>query len=49
MCCYSWGRKESDTTERLNWTDHILNTLSIIIVLYCIIIVILYLEYINLS
>ena len=20
-CCYSWGRKESDTTERLNWTD----------------------------
>ena len=20
-CCSSWGRKESDTTERLNWTD----------------------------
>ena len=20
-CCDSWGRKESDTTERLNWTD----------------------------
>ena len=20
-CCRSWGRKESDTTERLNWTD----------------------------
>ena len=20
-CCYSWGRKESDTTERLNWTE----------------------------
>ena len=20
-CCYTWGRKESDTTERLNWTD----------------------------
>ena len=20
-CCYSWGRKESDTTEWLNWTD----------------------------
>ena len=19
-CCESWGRKESDTTERLNWT-----------------------------
>ena len=23
-CCNSWGRKESDTTERLNWTE--LNT-----------------------
>ena len=21
-CCNSWGRKESDTTERLNWTEH---------------------------
>ena len=20
-CCSSWGRKELDTTERLNWTD----------------------------
>ena len=20
-CCRSWGRKESDTTEQLNWTD----------------------------
>ena len=20
-CCVSWGHKESDTTERLNWTD----------------------------
>ena len=20
-CCGSWGHKESDTTERLNWTD----------------------------
>ena len=20
-CCDSWGRRESDTTERLNWTD----------------------------
>ena len=20
-CCTSWGRKESDTTERLNWTE----------------------------
>ena len=22
-CCRSWGRKESDTTERLNWTVHL--------------------------
>ena len=21
-CCDSWGRKELDTTERLNWTSH---------------------------
>ena len=21
VCCDSWGRKESDTTEQLNWTD----------------------------
>ena len=21
-CCGSWGRKESDMTERLNWTEH---------------------------
>ena len=21
-CCDSWGRKESDTTERLNWTEY---------------------------
>ena len=21
-CCSSWGCKESDTTERLNWTEH---------------------------
>ena len=21
VCCGSWGHKESDTTERLNWTD----------------------------
>ena len=25
-CCDSWGRKESDTTEQLNWTDsHLTN------------------------
>ena len=37
-CCDSWGRKESDTTERLNWTElndcwcwtpfHVLSSLS---------------------
>ena len=21
VCCSSWGRKELDTTERLNWTE----------------------------
>ena len=21
VCCSSWGQKESDTTERLNWTE----------------------------
>ena len=21
VCCNSWGRKESDTTQRLNWTE----------------------------
>ena len=21
VCCNSWGRKDSDTTERLNWTE----------------------------
>ena len=21
VCCYSWGRKESDTTDWLNWTE----------------------------
>ena len=27
-CCDSWGRKDSDTTERLNWTDLKLNHVS---------------------
>ena len=31
-CCNSWGRKESDTTERLNWTDR--NTIDFINWLY---------------
>ena len=25
-CCDSWGLKESDTTERLNWTELFINT-----------------------
>ena len=24
-CCDSWGRKESDTTEQLNWTETIIH------------------------
>ena len=27
-CCGSWGHKESDTTERLNWTEGSLNHVS---------------------
>ena len=26
-CCDSWGRKESDTTEQLNWTEQLFNPL----------------------
>ena len=25
-CCDSWSRKESDMTERLNWTEHVSET-----------------------
>ena len=28
VCCGSWGRKELDTTEQLNWTEHSLKTLT---------------------
>ena len=28
-CCDSWGRKEWDTTEQLNWTELCLGTLSL--------------------
>ena len=28
MCCGSWGRKESDTTEQLNSTELSQNTVS---------------------
>ena len=27
VCCDSWGRKESDTTERLNWTGCYIDTI----------------------
>ena len=29
VCCYSWGCKESNMTERLNWTDTILKISTI--------------------
>ena len=28
-CCSSWGRKESDTTERLNWTHMSKNVVGV--------------------
>ena len=28
-CCSSWGRKESDMTERLNWTDLLTNAILV--------------------
>ena len=30
-CCDSWGRKESDTTEQLNWTENIIALPSILL------------------
>ena len=30
VCCSPWGYKESDTTERLNWTERILHSLSFV-------------------
>ena len=29
VCCSPWGHKESDTTERLNWTDFTLARMAI--------------------
>ena len=29
MCCNSWGRKELDTTERLNWAELMMKNLMI--------------------
>ena len=33
-CCDSWGRKESDTTERLNWSELNWWIISIVILLF---------------
>ena len=33
-CCSSWGRKESDTTERLNWTEANFKTASWILIIF---------------
>ena len=33
-CCDSWGRKESDTTERLNWIHRLLGDLNKLINTY---------------
>ena len=30
-CCNSWGRKELDTTERLNWTEEPLLSLTLLL------------------
>ena len=30
VCCGSWGPKELDTTERLNWTDAVIPTCGVI-------------------
>ena len=29
VCCDFWGRKESDTTERLNWTEYIYHCINL--------------------
>ena len=31
-CCNSWGHKESDTTEQLNWTDRYFSTLKFFVI-----------------
>ena len=36
MCYDPWGRKESDMTERLNWTQHIIpHNLNLILIIKC--------------
>ena len=29
VCCGSWGHKESDMTEQLNWTEYAINSMKI--------------------
>ena len=29
-CCDSWGRKQSDKTERLNWTEQFINNVLLV-------------------
>ena len=29
VCCDSWGRKESDTTEQLNWTETVISVINL--------------------
>ena len=33
-CCHSWGRKESEMTERLNWTD-LMGYIFLFILIFC--------------
>ena len=35
-CCYSWGRRESDTTEQLHWTDFSLLLLLMVVRLFAV-------------
>ena len=32
LCCKPWGRKESDTTEQLNWTEQVENQITYLII-----------------
>ena len=33
VCCDSWGRKESDMTELLNWTELMLKTMKYLVII----------------
>ena len=34
-CCDSWGHKESDMTEQLNWTEHMSISITLVFLLPC--------------